>query len=453
MYLNNSSIKSIKIKKLFNRYNYNFDFKHSINIFVDENGSGKTTILNIINNILNRRFKELYDMPFENIEVIFSNGKKVEINKNEKNDRDFYYLYKEEIIERLYSLNFLPLEDIFKIEKLLFNADFKTKIHIDTFDFIMNKVFKNSLIKEEVKKSVYLEACNNRIYLHSSKPRRLGNSKEIQVNLIKKLREEIKETVLYFPTYRRIEKDYTFNFENNDNIEINFGMKDVEKIIQNLTNKLRDEIVKYYSTMNNKILEEMLTFNKEELICQQREIDQNKLEILINRIGKDNAALLTKVQEKLKDQKSDTDSLFLKFYILKLIDVYDSQKEVEDRIRNYVTVCNKYFNHKKMNYNEESLKVSITNEFDEEISLQNLSSGEKQLVSILTKVYLMEYDKIILIIDEPELSLSIKWQETLLKDLYDSKNISLLIATTHSPFIFNNEFFKFSKSLTNCKEM
>ena len=43
-------------------------------------------------------------------------------------------------------------------------------------------------------------------------------------------------------------------------------------------------------------------------------------------------------------------------------------------------------------------------------------------------------------IDEPELSLSIDWQRRLLPDIIRSGNCNMLLAVTHSPFIFENEF-------------
>ena len=44
-----------------------------------------------------------------------------------------------------------------------------------------------------------------------------------------------------------------------------------------------------------------------------------------------------------------------------------------------------------------------------EISLKNLSSGEKQILSLFSKLYLNLNNKNILLFDEPELSLSIIW--------------------------------------------
>ena len=71
--------------------------------------------------------------------------------------------------------------------------------------------------------------------------------------------------------------------------------------------------------------------------------------------------------------------------------------------------------------------------------------------SLFAKLYLVLEEKVIFIIDEPELSLSIIWQEMLIKDIYESGKVSLLISTTHSPFIFRNELFEYARELRNCR--
>jgi len=48
-------------------------------------------------------------------------------------------------------------------------------------------------------------------------------------------------------------------------------------------------------------------------------------------------------------------------------------------------------------------------------------------------------EEFILLFDEPELSLSIEWQKLLLPDILKSGKCRLLLAVTHSPFIFDNE--------------
>ena len=84
-------------------------------------------------------------------------------------------------------------------------------------------------------------------------------------------------------------------------------------------------------------------------------------------------------------------------------------------------------------------------ESDKKLLLSKLSSGEKQIISILSKIYLTTKDyKFIVLFDEPELSLSLFWQRNLLPDIVNSGKCAFLLAVTHSPFIFENDLDQFA---------
>lgn len=70
------------------------------------------------------------------------------------------------------------------------------------------------------------------------------------------------------------------------------------------------------------------------------------------------------------------------------------------------------------------------------IPLDRLSSGEKQLLLILTTIFLQEEKPAIMLLDEPEISLHITWQEKLITVLRELNPNCQLIMTTHSPSIF-----------------
>ncbi len=82
----------------------------------------------------------------------------------------------------------------------------------------------------------------------------------------------------------------------------------------------------------------------------------------------------------------------------------------------------------------------ISNTTGRGIDLAKLSSGEKQIISLFSKLYLEKRESLALLFDGPELSLSIEWQRMLLPDIMASGNCDFLLATIHSPFIFENEF-------------
>ena len=72
------------------------------------------------------------------------------------------------------------------------------------------------------------------------------------------------------------------------------------------------------------------------------------------------------------------------------------------------------------------------------ISPYKLSSGEKQMLIILLKIFLQDKTNSVLIMDEPEISLHFEWQKQLIEVIRKlNPNVQLIIAT-HSPFIAMN---------------
>ena len=67
-----------------------------------------------------------------------------------------------------------------------------------------------------------------------------------------------------------------------------------------------------------------------------------------------------------------------------------------------------------------------------------MSSGEKQYLIIMLTVLLEVNKEYILLMDEPEISLNIEWQETLLENIEKLNPNCQIIMTTHSPGILLN---------------
>ena len=70
------------------------------------------------------------------------------------------------------------------------------------------------------------------------------------------------------------------------------------------------------------------------------------------------------------------------------------------------------------------------------IPLNSLSSGEKKLIVIF--MHCLFNEDVPIMIDEPEISLSIIWQENLLPDLLEKTNIKQIIVATHSSAVISN---------------
>ena len=104
-------------------------------------------------------------------------------------------------------------------------------------------------------------------------------------------------------------------------------------------------------------------------------------------------------------------------------------------------VCNRYLFTTKLLFDAKEGTLQILNKNNSDIvSLELMSSGEKQIIHIMSRIFLTGREGLLVFFDEPEISLSINWQRTILPDILNSGNCSFLLAATHSPFIFSNEF-------------
>jgi len=93
-------------------------------------------------------------------------------------------------------------------------------------------------------------------------------------------------------------------------------------------------------------------------------------------------------------------------------------------------------------YRNKKLSLTVRNELEFELlpggahlPLSELSSGEKQLLILFAEALLQEQAEFIYIADEPELSLHVTWQEQLTRNLLKINPNAQIIFATHSPDI------------------
>lgn len=77
-------------------------------------------------------------------------------------------------------------------------------------------------------------------------------------------------------------------------------------------------------------------------------------------------------------------------------------------------------------------------QYDELLDLKLLSSGEKQMLTILMTVLLEDGDYTVLLMDEPEVSLHLEWQQVLISTIQQLNPNAQIILSTHSPAIIMN---------------
>lgn len=438
---NNTSLEYIRIEGLFGKYNYSIDFDSDIFIWVSENGIGKTTILKIIVSILNGDQKTLMNMDFKKIYIKLS-GKEYVIDKEQYFHVDNNSKTKRIIESMLIDLSvYIPKNDF---SKIMYNFVNNGYIDFDTLNLCLLNI-SDAANKDQKNRILFL----------------IEELKEIQFKSLSKILYDIEknlsEDVLFYPTYRRVEvgiDQVFYNFQDSYNKfaftprYMGFGMNDVKIRINNLLDKIRDDANTAYINMNANIINELLNEDISNYI-NHISINMHEVDVMINRIGKDkiDTDALKKFILTFTNGESTPNNYFLLYYLQKLIKIYDSQRALDKKLKKFAKVCNKYLSGKSIVYDDILLTMSVYDFDGRVIDFENLSSGEKQIVSIFSKVYLDVVSRCIFIIDEPEISISIEWQKELLKDIYESGKIGLLIATTHSPFIFKNNYREFVNEL------
>jgi len=111
----------------------------------------------------------------------------------------------------------------------------------------------------------------------------------------------------------------------------------------------------------------------------------------------------------------------------------DALQETLNLLKLFVSTVNSFFNDKKIELHVRN-GLNIATENGQEISPESLSSGEKQLLLLLCNTLTARDKATIFIIDEPEISLNIKWQRQLIHVLLDFTKGSLVqfLLATHS---------------------
>lgn len=449
-------IERFKITNLFGMYNIDLNLSELVTIYVGENGLGKTTILNCLYYILKYNVEKLKDINFESIEIQFEKNQTFQINYT-----DILAYTRERVHFSHYddTRYFNYIEDIFNEEDIERMINIVKSEQYDTF-ILRRYVIKLSEVTglpiRLAERNIHrfcLERLNNKVK---------GNAENV-IKLMNFIKEnEISNNVIYFTTYRRIEKNIFGSSKNirdydedtrikKANDLIHFGMDDVLELINKNLEHIRSLAISGYNEMTGILLKQYLKSDIKES-NKYYKIDSQKLNIALDRIGD---KIDEKTKNRIKQEIIENDSLkdankYLLNLLENLINNYEKQNEYDDKIRNFTNTCNKYLNGKEFEYNESDVEVNIINTASHTpINFNSLSSGEKQIISIFAKLYLDTEKECIVLIDEPELSLSIKWQSMLIPDMVKTNKCKKIVAVTHSPFIFDNEYEKYTKSIKN----
>lgn len=123
-------------------------------------------------------------------------------------------------------------------------------------------------------------------------------------------------------------------------------------------------------------------------------------------------------------------------YRLGMLKDLNSALAKQARIEKFFEMINMLFSSTNKTIMIDDMNRIIFKKNDTIIPLERLSAGEKQILLLLFTLFLMEDKPNVLLLDEPEISLHIEWQDKLVSMMNELNPNCQIIMTTHSPNIF-----------------
>ncbi|WP_414924536.1 AAA family ATPase [Pseudomonas sp. IT-P291] len=435
--------------------------RHCVKIVAAENGTGKTTLLSALHSILTFDFAKLSTIDF------------IYFRLKIRNTKEFIYRKKD-----LFAKNYSPKPSKAALElKDMGVSDGrfrKAMMHIyqnGIESYCASPEFMHTYYNCPVGRPelVVLFREAHRLYQMSDACRELSTK-------ISKALGNL--NILYLPTFRRIETEISeipygktrgrldFGIEIDEDAEDNdqliwFGMSDVENKLEKFKERIKSTTLSSYSRISAQSLETLLSpaSKKPNYIFEISEDFSSKLNLVLARLGHAGSETEAKIYDLIySGQINENDYEGLRSHIHQIISIYATTQAQEQLIEGFANVVNSYWAlsaierqtkpEKEFIFDKFALNVSVKNNYNNEtLLLNNLSSGEKQIVAIFAKLYLQQSKNYIVLIDEPELSLAMSWQRKFLIDILESPSCHQLIAITHSPFIFDNDLDSYAESL------
>ncbi|WP_186461874.1 ATP-binding protein [Mucilaginibacter pallidiroseus] len=419
--ITNRTIRKIEVEQLFGYYRYIVDHSteasasNPLLIIYGDNGSGKTTILKMIFYLLSPVDKsghktKLSEIKFSKFAITLNDGTIISAERNNNHVSGSYTLnisYKDWKFSVFLEVN---LEGSIKVNK---NPFIEEQYH--TFlNHIKNLNITINFLSDDRKTLSFSKKNSEIIKQRREVSRALLSNIEFNVNKI--IDEEQEDSIDY--SIRKLE-----NWIRNNVLK---GAKAGEENANTIYEALIKQIsTPQINTVNNKqikqLLEKIRNIKLESLKYNQSglvsEFELDGFEIALASANESNNVLIYNILEP---------------YIEGLQGRLKSLSNVQDILSKFLENINTYFSNKTISYDVESGFKLFHNYINEQIDFHSLSSGERQLLHLFSNVITSSEESTIFIIDEPEISLNIKWQRKLINTLLSfaaNRNVQFIFAS------------------------
>ena len=417
-------LRSFEIKKLFGTFDYKFEIDANQTIFMltGPNGYGKTTILKIISELARGNFYYFYPLPFLEIEFCFDSEEQITITSKAETSQSetldtglnpnkiilFEWKHEGKVSSR-FELSADKLQDVFSGASPISAWEWRRmrskggEIGSKQFGAWMDKNIDSQKLLAETQEAgaflLFLQGVavnmlqTDRLKSHIQN----DNEERISVATVSQVSDKLKEQLngLYIAYLKNTNRTNSSLFDKLlDNTVISLTEEEYNRKVRNLSPKLSQ--LNEWRLCNEKSIRKYDSDHKEILSVYIREMEAN-------------LAVYEEIYAKLL--------LF---------------KEMLE------TKC---FINKKITFNP-ARGIEVKYQSGEMLDLELLSSGEQQEIIMLYYAIFGVRRNSILLIDEPENSLHVAWQNHYLEELEKIakvQNLQVLVAT-HSPQIIGGRW-------------
>lgn len=390
----------------------NVDLHPDVNIFIGPNGTGKTTFINILQASLTLDLQLLNQYKFKTIRLILTtdNSKRTISIKKIENDT-FYDTIEYQISREKYIIPLLPRD-----------TDIRRRVsprHIETINMLREKL---SSIVETCWLSVHREILEEKDYEIQMRGRQIES-------VLNPIDSRLRRLIEKFQNYQIMLQSKA------NELSVRFQRTALMSLLYNHSYDTFD--IQTESDINYSELKEQLTaaynvlgvLNEHTVKSIENHID--KIQESIQKVGSQDESKSLTINDVLPL------SLFkrTKHIVNQLTKNEENKRQIFKHINLFVETINGFLVDKQVELNiKEDGGLSILKNKDK-IKLEALSSGEKQLFILLVETLLQDNRNAIFLADEPELSLHIAWQRSLLAGIRALNRSSQIIVATHSPEI------------------
>ncbi len=399
-------IQSVNIDGFWHRCSASCEFNDEVNIIIGKNGTGKTTFMNILHSVLVVDLDGIGNNDFDSVEIqLAKEGKKRTIRvKKVDCDRYPFLVVEYQISRKKYKLRVLSSDD----RRMPVNM----RRHIEEESLEVRRVLDKIVSVSSL--SVYRLRNDDEYEIRDRHGSRVVSPVDFRLS------EVLRGLTHYQLELSQKAREISSRLQKDVLTSILYGEEDAKQSGYTLEfekDKEKTRLISAYTQLNaiDSGVRKKITFH-------------------VNSI--DNALSGIKKNEPITDAFRSLEALRKSRKIIEMSLL--AEKGIDDiysQINLFLDIVKSFIKNKEFIFDSGDLLISNQ---QGPISYSRLSSGEKQLLIILTEALLQNENPHIYLADEPEISLHIEWQRMVIPAIRKLNPNAQVIAATHSPEVAAN---------------